>query len=126
MAGLTPACVVVVATVRALKYNGGVPKAELSAENVPALEKGVVNLKAHVENMQKFGIPVVVAINRFGTDSDAELQVIDDCCKELGVRYAPQRGLRQGRRGRHGAGPDHLRCHRRERGQVPLRSHLPR
>ena len=88
MAGLTPACVVVVATVRALKYNGGVPKAELSAENVPALEKGVVNLKAHVENMQKFGIPVVVAINRFGTDSDAELQVIDDCCKELGVRYA--------------------------------------
>ena len=88
MAGLTPACVVVVATVRALKYNGGVPKAELSAENVPALEKGVVNLKAHVENMQKFCIPVVVAINRFGTDSDAELQVIDDCCKELGVRYA--------------------------------------
>ena len=88
MAGLTPACVVVVATVRALKYNGGVPKAELSAENVPALENGVVNLKAHVENMQKFGIPVVVAINRFGTDSDAELQVIDDCCKELGVRYA--------------------------------------
>ena len=88
MVGLTPACVVVVATVRALKYNGGVPKAELSAENVPALEKGVVNLKAHVENMQKFGIPVVVAINRFGTDSDAELQVIDDCCKELGVRYA--------------------------------------
>ena len=88
MAGLTPACVVVVATVRALKYNGGVSKAELSAENVPALEKGVVNLKAHVENMQKFGIPVVVAINRFGTDSDAELQVIDDCCKELGVRYA--------------------------------------
>ena len=88
MAGLTPACVVVVATVRALKYNGGVPKAELSAENVPALEHGVVNLKAHVENMQKFGIPVVVAINRFGTDSDAELQVIDDCCKELGVRYA--------------------------------------
>ena len=88
MAGLTPACVVVVATVRALKYNGGVPKAELSAENVPALEKGVVNLKAHVENMQKFGIPVVVAINRFGTDSDAELQVTDDCCKELGVRYA--------------------------------------
>ena len=88
MAGLTPACVVVVATVRALKYNGGVPKAELSAENVPALEKGVVNLKAHVENMQKFGIPVVVAINRFGTDTDGELQVIDNCCKELGVRYA--------------------------------------
>ena len=88
MAGLTPSCVVVVATVRALKYNGGVPKAQLGAENIPALEKGVVNLKAHVENMQKFGIPVVVAINRFGTDTDGELQVIDNCCKELGVRYA--------------------------------------
>ena len=88
MAGLTPSCVVVVATVRALKYNGGVPKAQLGEENVPALEKGVVNLKAHVENMQKYGIPVVVAINRFGTDTDGELQVIDNCCKELGVRYA--------------------------------------
>ena len=88
MAGLAPSCVVVVATVRALKYNGGVPKAELSAENVPALEKGIVNLKAHVENMQKFGVPVVVAINRFGTDTDAELQVIDRCCQELGVSYA--------------------------------------
>ena len=88
MAGLTPSCVVVVATVRALKYNGGVPKAQLGEENVPALEKGVVNLKAHVENMQKYGVPVVVAINRFGTDTDGELQVIDNCCKELGVRYA--------------------------------------
>ena len=88
MAGLAPSCVVVVATVRALKYNGGVPKAELSAENVPALEKGIVNLKAHVENMQKFGVPVVVAINRFGTDTDAELAVIDRCCQELGVSYA--------------------------------------
>ncbi len=88
MAGLAPDCVVVVATVRALKYNGGVPKAELSAENVEALKKGIVNLKAHVENMHKFGVPVVVAINRFGTDTDAELKVIDDCCKELGVNYA--------------------------------------
>ena len=86
MAGLTPSCVVVVATVRALKYNGGVPKAQLGEENIPALEKGVVNLKAHVENMQKFGIPVVVAINRFGTDTDGQSQVIDNCCKELGVR----------------------------------------
>lgn len=88
MAGLKPSCIVVVATVRALKYNGGVAKADLSAENVPALEKGIVNLKAHVENMHKFGVPVVVAINRFGTDTDAELQVIDNCCKELGVSYA--------------------------------------
>ena len=88
MAGLAPSCVVVVATVRALKYNGGVAKADLAMENVPALEKGIVNLKAHVENMHKFGVPVVVAINRFGTDTDAELQVIDSCCKELGVDYA--------------------------------------
>ena len=63
-------------------------KADLAAENVAALEKGIVNLKAHVENMHKFGVPVVVAINRFGTDTDAELQVIDNCCKELGVDYA--------------------------------------
>ncbi len=88
MAGLSPDCVVVVATVRALKYNGGVPKTELGAENVEALKKGIVNLKAHVENMGKYGVPVVVAINRFGTDTSAELRVIDDCCKELGVPYA--------------------------------------
>lgn len=87
-AGLKPDCVVVVATVRALKYNGGVAKADLAAENVEALEKGIVNLKAHVENMHKFGVPVVVAINRFGTDTDAELAVIDSCCRELGVDYA--------------------------------------
>ena len=88
LAGLAPDCVVVVATVRALKYNGGVPKAELAAENVPALEKGAANLAAHVENMKKYGVPVVVAINRFHTDTDAELQVIDSCCKSLGVPYA--------------------------------------
>lgn len=88
MAGLSPSCVVVVATVRALKYNGGVAKADLAQENVPALEKGIVNLKAHVENMHKFGVPVVVAINRFGTDTDAELQVVDRCCKEMCVSYA--------------------------------------
>lgn len=88
MAGLKPDCIVVVATVRALKYNGGVPKAELAAENVPALEKGAANLCAHVENMQKYGVPVVVAINRFHTDTDAELKVIDDTCKALGVDYA--------------------------------------
>lgn len=87
-AGLSPDCVVVVATVRALKYNGGIPKAELAAENVEALQKGIVNLKAHVENMRKFGVPVVVAINRFHTDTDAEIAVVDECCKELGVPYA--------------------------------------
>lgn len=88
LAGLKPDCIVVVATVRALKYNGGIPKAELAEENVEALEKGIVNLKAHVENMRAYGVPVVVAINRFHTDTDAELQVIDGCCRELGVAYA--------------------------------------
>ncbi len=88
MAGLVPSCVVVVATVRALKYNGGVAKADLGIENVEALRKGSVNLKAHVENMHKFGVPAVVAINRFPTDTEAELRVIDDCCNELGVSYA--------------------------------------
>lgn len=88
MAGLAPSCVAVVATVRALKYNGGVPKAELAEENVEALKKGIVNLEAHVENMRKYGVPVVVAINRFHTDTAAELQVIDDCCRKLGVDYA--------------------------------------
>lgn len=87
-AGIAPDCVVVVATVRALKYNGGVAKADLNAENVPALQKGIVNLKAHVENMRKFGVPVVVAINRFPSDTQAELQVIDDCCREMDVSYA--------------------------------------
>ena len=88
MAGLSPSCVVVVATVRALKYNGGVAKADLAQENTEALEKGTANLKAHVENMRKYGVPVVVAINRFHTDTEAELQVIDRCCKELKVDYA--------------------------------------
>lgn len=85
---LSPSCIVVVATVRALKYNGGALKADLATENVEALNKGIVNLRAHVENMHKYGVPVVVAINRFHTDTDAELQVVDTCCKELGVHYA--------------------------------------
>ena len=88
MAGLTPSAIVVVATVRALKYNGGVAKVDLGQENTEALRKGSANLKAHVENMHKFGVPVVVAINRFPSDTDAELQVIDDVCRELGVDYA--------------------------------------
>ena len=87
-AGLSPDCVVVVATVRALKYNGGVAKADLNLENLEALRKGSVNLKAHVENMRKFGVPVVVAINRFPSDTEAELRVIDDCCREMDVPYA--------------------------------------
>ena len=87
-AGLSPDCVVIVATVRALKYNGGVPKTELTTENVAAVEAGIVNLKAHIENMHKYGVPVVVAINQFGTDTDAELKVISDCCEQLGCEFA--------------------------------------
>ena len=72
-AGLKPSCVVIVATIRALKYNGGVPKAELSKENTVALKNGIVNLETHIENMRKYGLPVVVAINRFATDTEAEI-----------------------------------------------------
>ena len=85
---LKPSCVVMVATIRALKYNGGVTIAELSAENVPALEKGIVNLKTHIENMQKYNVPVVVAINRFGTDTDKEVKFIEDFCAEMGVEVS--------------------------------------
>ena len=87
-AGLKPSAVVVVATVRALKYNGGVPKTELSTENLEALEKGIVNLGVHIGNMQKFGVPVVVAINRFGNDTDKELAFVEDYCKKLGADFA--------------------------------------
>ena len=84
-AGFKPDCAVIVATIRALKYNGGVPKAELSEVNVPALEKGMINLVTHIENMRKFGLPVVVAINRFGTDTDAEIAAVEKLCGEMGV-----------------------------------------
>ncbi len=87
-AGLKPSCIVIVATIRALKYNGGVAKADLGAENVEALKKGIVNLKTHIENMQKYGVPAVVAINRFGTDTDAEIQVIAEFCREMGVEVS--------------------------------------
>ena len=87
-AGLHPDCVVLVATIRALKYNGGVPKTELKEENVEALKAGIVNLKTHIENMHKFGVPVVVAINRFESDTDAEIKVVEDTCKELGAEFS--------------------------------------
>ncbi len=87
-AGLSPDCVVLVATIRALKYNGGVAKADLQQENVEALKKGIVNLKTHIENMHKYGLPVVVAINRFYTDTDAEIEVIKSFCKEMGVEVS--------------------------------------
>ena len=88
-AGMTPDAVVIVATVKALKYNGGVPKAELAAENLEALERGLPNLLKHVENItQVFGLPCVVAINRFVQDTDAELELIRSKCAELGVNVA--------------------------------------
>ncbi len=88
IAGLKPSAVVIVATVRALKYNGGVAKADLGAENVDALKCGIVNLGKHIENIGKFGVPVVVAINRFMSDTDAELATIEDYCKSLGAEFA--------------------------------------
>ncbi|MCG8542418.1 MAG: formate--tetrahydrofolate ligase [Clostridia bacterium] len=89
MAGLKPDAVVIVATVRALKYNGGVPKIELNEENLQALEKGLPNLLKHVENItQNFGLPAVVAINRFPFDTEAELKLVEDKCRELGVNVA--------------------------------------
>ena len=87
-AGLKPSCTVLVATIRALKYNGGVPKDKLTEENLEALEKGVVNLKTHIENLHKFGVPVVVAINRFHTDTDAELALVEKVCTELGAEFS--------------------------------------
>ena len=87
-AGLVPDAVVLVATVRALKYNGGVPKDALSTENLEALKKGAVNLEAHIDNLRKYGLPVVVAINRFGTDTDAELEYINTICKAKGADFA--------------------------------------
>ena len=87
-AGLTPDAVVLVATVRALKYNGGVAKPDLANENLEALKKGAVNLEAHIDNLRKFGLPVVVAINRFGTDTDAELDYIREICTQKGADFA--------------------------------------
>lgn len=87
-AGLTPSAIVIVATCRALKYNGGVPKAEVSAENLDALKKGIVNLGVHIENMRKYNVPVIVAINRFGTDSKEELEYIESYCRENGADFA--------------------------------------
>ena len=87
-AGLSPDAAVIVATVQALKYNGGVPKAELKAENLEALRKGLVNLGKHIENLQKFGVPAVVAINAFVSDTEAEHQMIENFCKEHDCEFA--------------------------------------
>ncbi len=85
LGGIHPDCAVIVATIRALKYNGGVAKDALREENVPALEKGMENLRTHIENMRGFGVPVVVAINRFDSDTDAEIAVIERVCDDMNV-----------------------------------------
>ncbi|MBE5944415.1 MAG: formate--tetrahydrofolate ligase [Lachnospiraceae bacterium] len=88
MSGLKPDAVVLVATVRALKYNGGVAKADLNSENVDALSKGIVNLEKHIENLQMYGVPVVVTLNRFVTDSEVELAFVEKFCKDRGCDFA--------------------------------------
>lgn len=89
MSGLVPDAVVLVATVRALKYNGGVPKAELGNENVEALKKGIVNLEKHIENLMMYGVPVVVTLNRFISDTEAELDFVKKFCEDKGCDFAP-------------------------------------
>ena len=88
MAGLAPDAVVLVATVRALKYNGGVPKTELTTENLDALKKGIVNLEKHIENLQKYNVPVVVTLNSFITDTEAETNFVREFCESRGCEFA--------------------------------------
>ncbi|MCI5958834.1 MAG: formate--tetrahydrofolate ligase [Lachnospiraceae bacterium] len=88
LAGLKPDAVVLVATIRALKYNGGVAKADLSAENLDALKKGIVNLEKHIENLQKYGVPVVVTLNSFITDTEAEVSFVRSFCEERNCEFA--------------------------------------
>ena len=88
MAGLKPDCTVLVATVRALKYNGGVAKADLANENLDALKRGIVNLEKHIENLQKYGVPIVVTLNSFATDTEAEVSYVRQFCEERGCEFA--------------------------------------
>lgn len=88
LADLNPSVIVIVATVRALKYNGGVEKSKLSIENLGALKEGICNLDAHIQNMKKFGVPVIVAINRFNTDSEAEIAYIEKHCNDMKVKVS--------------------------------------
>ena len=98
-AGLKPDAIVLVATIRALKYNGGVPKDQLNQENIPALEKGIVNLAKHIENMQKYGVPVVVTLNSFLTDTEAEYQFVKTFCEERGCEFASSEVWEKGGKG---------------------------
>lgn len=98
-AGLTPSCVVLVSTVRSMKYNGGVAKEDLKEENLDALKKGAVNLGAHIDNLKKFGVPVVVAINHFYADTDAEIAFVEEYCKDKGADFAVTKGFAEGGKG---------------------------
>ena len=95
-AGLKPSCIVLVATVRSMKYNGGVPKDELKEENLEALKKGSVNLGAHIDNLKKYGVPVVVAINHFYADTQAEIDFVEQFCKEKGADFAVTKCFAEG------------------------------
>ena len=88
MAGFKPDCVVLVATIRALKYNGGIAKADLSNENLDALKKGIVNLEKHIENLQQYKVPVVVTLNAFSSDTDAETEFVKNFCEERNCEFA--------------------------------------
>lgn len=96
MANLVPDVVVLVATVRALKYNGGVPKEELSRENTDALKKGIANLEKHIENLQKYGVPIVVTLNSFVSDTEAEVAFVESFCRERGCEFALSRVWEEG------------------------------
>ncbi len=98
-AGLKPNCIVLVSTVRSMKYNGGVPKDELKEENLEALKKGSVNLGAHIENLKKYGVPVVVAINHFYADTQAEIDFVENFCKEKGADFAVTKCFAEGGEG---------------------------
>lgn len=98
-AGLTPSCAVIVTTLRTLKYYGGLPREEISKENREALEKGVENLEKHIENVKKYGVPAVVAVNRFATDTEGELSFLKDFCAKRGVRCAIMEAYGKGSEG---------------------------
>ena len=98
-AGLTPSCAVIVTTLRTLKYYGGLPREEISKENREALEKGLENLEKHIENVKKFGVPAVVAVNRFATDTEGELSFLKDFCAQKGVRCAIMEAYGKGSEG---------------------------
>lgn len=98
-AGLKPSCIVLVSTVRSMKYNGGVPKTELIGENMEALEKGSVNLGAHIDNLKKFGVPVVVAINHFYADTDKEIEFVKAFCESKGADFAVTKCFAEGGEG---------------------------